>query len=220
MATKVSFSADGAREWQQTFAARIQSEASVRQFGVLAFSYGAENEQIKVEYVRVRKPDGTVVETPESSVLDVASEMSSAAPTYSDLRQKQIPVKALGVGDVLEYSIRSSQQKPEIPGHFWFDQYFVNDGIVLKQTLEIEVPKGKYVQVFSPEIKPETHDDGDRRTYMWTHSNLEPSKPDEKKNHAAEKDPPRVQITTFKNWELLLRRKPPLRPRLRTRQGS
>ncbi len=201
MANKVKFSTDGSREWQQTLSVRVQSEAAVRQFGVLAFSYGSENEQVKVVYVRVRKADGSVVETPESSIQDVATEVAAAAPTYSDLRQKQIPVKALEAGDVLEYCFLSSQRKPEIPGQFWYDQSFVANGVVLNQTLEISVPKQKYVQVFSPKLQAEVHDAGDQRVYLWRHSQLETSKPEDKKKPRGEDDALRVQITTFKNWE-------------------
>ena len=97
----MSFSTDGAREWRQTLAVRVQSEAAVRQFGVLSFSYSSESQQISIEYVRVRKSDGSVVETPASTALDVATAVAAVAPTYSDLRQKQIPVKGLGLGDAL-----------------------------------------------------------------------------------------------------------------------
>jgi TonB family protein len=200
METKVKFSDSGEREWRQTLSARIQSEAAVRQFGVLSFSYGAENEQVTIEYVRVRKPDGSVVETPESSVQDIATQVAAEAPTYVDLRQKQVPVKALAVGDVLEYSFHSTQQKPEIPGEFWYDQFFVNDSVVLKQTLEISVPKQKYVQVSSPKVKSEMREEGDQRVYLWQYSHLEPSKPDDKKKSTGEDELPKAQITTFRNW--------------------
>ena len=113
--------------------------------------------------------------------MDLATQVAAAAPTYSDLRQKQIPVKALGVGDVLEYSVRSSQQKPEVPGQFWYQQVLIDDSVVLNQSLEIRVPKDKYVQVSSPKLRYETRDEGDRRTYVWKHSHLAPSKPEEKK---------------------------------------
>src|SRR6185437_2635397 len=96
--TKVSFSATGAREWRQKVSVRVQSEAAVRQFGVLGFLYNSDNEQMEIEYVRVKNADGSVVETPVSSVMDIATQIAAAAPTYSDLRQKQVPVKALGVG--------------------------------------------------------------------------------------------------------------------------
>lgn len=154
-----------------------------------------------IEYVRVRKPDSSIVETPASSVLDVATEIATAAPTYSDVRQKQVPVNALGVGDVLEYSVHSVQQTPEVPGQFWYDQYFIDDTVVLNQTLEISVPKNKYVQVFSPKLQAETRDDGDQRIYLWKHSHLEPSRPEDKSKVTADVEAPKVRITTFKNWE-------------------
>jgi hypothetical protein len=73
LATNVRFSMDGSREWRQTLAVRAQSEVAVRQFGVLSFSYNSESQQISIEYVRVKKADGSVVETPASSALDVAT---------------------------------------------------------------------------------------------------------------------------------------------------
>lgn len=201
IATRVSFSMDGAREWRQTLAVRVQSEAAVRQFGVLAFSYSSDGEQIEIEYVRVRKPDGTIVETPKSSVMDVATQVAMMAPTYSDLRQKQVPVKALGVGDVLEYSVRSSRHKPEVPGQFWYEQAFIGNAVVLNQSLEIRVPKNKYVQVSSSNLKSEIRDEGDERVYVWRYAQLRPSKPEDKKKQGPQEDEPlKIRVTTFKNW--------------------
>jgi TonB family protein len=201
LTTKVSFAADGAKEWRQTLSARIQSEGAVRQFGVLAFSYGSATDQITIEYVRVKKANGSVVVTPNSSIMDVATEVATVAPTYSDLRQKQIPVKALGVGDVLEYSVRIVEQSPEIPGQFWYAQDLPEDGVILNQSIEIRVPKSKYVQVSSPKLKPEIHEEEDQRVYIWRHSHLDPGKPDPKQKPATEPDPPKIQLTTFRNWE-------------------
>ena len=170
--------------------------------GILGFLYNSDNERIEIEYVRVKKADGSVVETPASSVIDLATQVAAAAPTYSDLRQKQIPVKALGVGDVLEYSVRSSEQKPEVAGQFWYQQVFIDDAVVLNQSLEIRVPKDKYVQVSSPKLNSETRDEGDQRIYVWKHSHLALSESGDKKEGAATVDEsPKVQITTFRNWE-------------------
>ena len=41
---------------------RVQSESAVREFGLLAYPYMASFESLDVVYVRVRKPDGSVVE--------------------------------------------------------------------------------------------------------------------------------------------------------------
>ena len=71
-------------------------------------------------YVRVRKPDGTVVETPASDVQDLDSQVSRAAPMYTDQKEKHIAVKSLAARDVLEFRIRWTVQTPLALGYFWF----------------------------------------------------------------------------------------------------
>ncbi|HEY6987052.1 MAG TPA: DUF3857 domain-containing protein [Bryobacteraceae bacterium] len=131
----VIFAADGTWQIEQTASVRVQSDAGVQQFGVLSFPYNHDNQKVEIDYVRVRKSDASVVETPADNVQDISSEISRIAPTYSDLREKQIPVKALGLGDVLEYKIRFSQFKPDIAGQFSFVYNFLTNAIVLSETL-------------------------------------------------------------------------------------
>ena len=82
---------------------RIQSQAGVEEFGQLVFGYSSATEKLEVEYVRVRKPDGQVVVTPESTAQDFAPDVLKEAPMYSDYRQRHISVAALEPGDTLEY---------------------------------------------------------------------------------------------------------------------
>lgn len=201
MTTEVIFSQDGAREWRQTLAVRVQSEGVLRQLGVLSFPYGSANEEMTVDYVRVRKADGSVVATPQSSMVDTTAEIATSAPTYSDLRQKQIPVKALEVGDVLEYAVRSSQRKPEVPGQFWYQQVFLDNTVILNESLTVSMPKDTFVQVVSPKLKYETQEAAERRIYIWRRSQLEPSKTQDNKQATGENEAVRVRLTTFRNWE-------------------
>jgi hypothetical protein len=163
----ITFAGDGTWQREQTAVIRVQSEAAVRIFGVLGFPYNSENEHVEFVYVRVKKKDGSVIATPDSNVLDISSEVTRVAPMYTDLRQKQIPVKALGVGDVLEYSVRTVQSKPEIAGQFWYSQDFLTDAVVLEEELTIRFPAAKYVKVDSPTVKPKIYDDQGQKTYLW-----------------------------------------------------
>ncbi|MDQ2948431.1 MAG: DUF3857 domain-containing protein, partial [Acidobacteriota bacterium] len=182
---------------------RVLSDAGVREFGVLSFSYNSGTQDLQIEYVRVRKADGSVVTTPESSAQDVSSEISRVAPMYSDSREKQLPVKALGAGDVLEYKVRFIQKKPEIAGQFWYSQSFLSGAVVLNETLRVSVPAGKYVKVVSPSVKPELQEEQGRKTYLWTSAQLDPTKQDseKKKEHSSVTKLPAVQLTTFQNWD-------------------
>ena len=198
----VTFSADGTGQREESAEVRLQSEAGVRQFGVLTFHYEAGNHRVELLEVRVRKPDGSVVETPQTSVQDVSSEVTKAAPTYSDQREKQVPVKGLAVGDVLEYRLRLVGTRAEVPGQFWFQQDFVKGAVVLQETLRISVPADKYVQVKSPTAKPEVREEGGRKIYIWKTAQLEPTSAEKSKKKVAQTpEPPSVQLTTFRNWE-------------------
>jgi hypothetical protein len=54
----IAFAADGTSKREQAATIKMQSDAGVRQFGVLAFPYNSDNEKIEVLFVRVKKSDG------------------------------------------------------------------------------------------------------------------------------------------------------------------
>jgi tetratricopeptide (TPR) repeat protein len=200
----ITFSAVGTWQIEQTVAVLLQSDAGIQQLGVLSFSYNQDNQKIEVDYVRVRKPDGQIIATPDDNIQDISSEITRSAPTYSDLREKQIPVKALGVGDVLEYKIRFIQTKPEIAGQFWCAHAFITDTVVLSETLEIDVPEGKYVKLISPGVKPEVREKSGRKIYLWKTAHLEAASQEAgkpKKKNLPDAPANSVQLTTFKSWE-------------------
>jgi len=204
--TEYTFASDGTRSWEQNTVVRVQSEAGVRQFGVLTFPYSASNEKIDRIDVRVRKADGRVVETPAASVQDLPAEAARSAPTYSDLREKQVPVKGLARGDVLEYRARSSSTKAEVPGQFWMNYNFVKDAVALEETLRVAVPGNKFVNVKSATLQPAVHEENGQKVYIWKSAQLQPTKQndkkeDQKKEADAATAVPSVQLTTFKSWE-------------------
>src|SRR5438094_654129 len=91
VATDLHFADDGTGSREQTVVVRVQSESAVRQFGILSFAYKAGSERVEVVYIRVRKPDATVITTPASDLQDLSSEATRAAPSYSDLHEMQVP---------------------------------------------------------------------------------------------------------------------------------
>jgi hypothetical protein len=134
----VTFSDDGNSVRDQIARVRVQTDAGVKQWGLLTLPFQSATQTVEIDYVRVRKPDGSVVTTSADNVQDLDSEITRAAPFYSDLREKHIAVKGLATGDVLEYSVHWHGIKPLIPGQFWFDYNFQHDGIVLDEKFESE----------------------------------------------------------------------------------
>jgi tetratricopeptide (TPR) repeat protein len=200
--TVVIFENDGTSSRTTTCAVRVQSEAGVQHWGVIAAGYSSANERVEIGYVRVRKADGTVVETPADSAQDLTSEIMRVAPMYSDYHEKHVAVKGLGVGDVLEYEITVRLQTPLIPGQFWFAYDFDKTAIVLDEEVEANLPKEREVKVKGPDLKPVMAEVGNRRVCTWKTSNHEVRKNDEARR---EFPPPDILLSSFTSWDELAR---------------
>jgi hypothetical protein len=204
--TRVRFEADGTGSRELTGRIRVQSEAAIHDLGLLRFSYASTFESLNIDYVRVRKADGTVVVTPASDVQEVDSEVSRQAPMYTDEREKHIAVKALGSGDVLEYHMVWMVHDARAPGHFWIADNFVRDGICLDEQIEVDVPKAVPVKFFSGANAPAIKEEGPRRIYTLHHTNL--VRAADESEWAWEKGVgsaalPDILMTSFSSWRNL-----------------
>jgi tetratricopeptide (TPR) repeat protein len=208
--TRIVFENDGTGTRESEARIRIQSEAGVQRYGLLALSYQSSTESLDIDYVRVQKPDGTVVPTPAENTQDMAAEITRQAPFYSDLREKHVAVRGLGVGDALEFHAHWQTTKPLAPGQFWYAYNLSHDGIILQEQLQISVPRDRPVKWKSPGMKPAITEEGARRVFVWTGSQLEHKSSDQEKTEQettlyqtarGQLPPADVQISSFQSWE-------------------
>jgi tetratricopeptide (TPR) repeat protein/transglutaminase-like putative cysteine protease len=200
------FENDGTGREQIDARIKINSDSGVQALGQLKVGYSALSDKLEVVYVRVIKPDGTVINAPESGIQDVTF---PNALMYSDYHEKHISVPSLRPGDVVEYQFVRTIVDPLTPGQFATSYDFKDRGIVLDEQFEINVPKSRQIKLKSePGAEPKISDDGDRRVYRWKHSHLE----DEEETARKKKKPmrrhdedevPSVQLTTFESWQQL-----------------
>ena len=205
MTTRARYENDGTGFIENTRVVRVQSEAGIQRYGQLVFGYSSATEELVVNYVRVRKPDGQTVETPAANAQDFAPEVLESAPMYSDYRERHVTVVGLRPGDVLEYRITNRIATPLAPGEFWFEYDFPKRSAVTEARLEIDTPKSRDLRLKSPTRKYTTTENGDRRTYTWVVQNIVPDRKDRDEDEEAdnaEDEPefPDIQLTTFKDW--------------------
>ena len=208
---KEKFENDGTSSREETAHVRVQSDAGVQRYGLVSFSYASGTGTFQIDYVRVRKPDGSVVETPPENVQDMAAEITRQAPIYSDLHEKHVAVKGLSVGDVLEYRIAEHTTKPLAPGQFWTEYRFAREVIVLDEQLEISVPGSRTVKVKSTAFPPAVTEVGGYRVYTWHHPNLKVEKDENTDKRKATEllwqqargrlPQPDVLVSSFSSWE-------------------
>ena len=195
----IRFEDDGTGQRETIAVIRVQSQAGVQEMGQLIFGYSSATENFEVRYVRVRKPDGRVVETPASGAQDFAPDILREAPMYSDYRQRHISVSALAVGDVLEYDVIAHVTTPLAPHEFWYEHAFPRDVVVRENLLQIDLPKSRGVKIKSPKRQYQTQETGDRRIYTWEIKDFIPDRKHEDEEDFD--DQPDVQMTSFGSWQ-------------------
>jgi len=198
--TRIRAEADGTGTRENTARIRILSDSGVKEMAVLVFTYTTSNQQVEIGYVRVIKPDGSIVVTPDYNVQDMPADVSRSAPMYSDIHQKHVTVKGLGVGDTLEYQVTLRTLKAEVAGQFWTEYSFEKNLVVLDEQLDLDLPAEKAVTVTAAPLQPSVTTVNGRKLYHWASSNLarpDPDAPPESKKHWK----PSVQVTTFASWE-------------------
>src|SRR5256885_9761491 len=198
---RARFENDGTGVEETEAVIHVQSKAGVDQLGQLVFGYSSATEQLKVDYVRVRKPDGQVITTPDSTAQDFAPDILREAPMYSDYRQRHISVTALQAGDTLEYRTVTRIVTPLAAGHFWYEHTFPKGIVVNEDRLEIDIPKTREVKLKAPDRKPDIQENGDRRIYTWVVKDFRPDRDKDADRDDEDDSSPDVQITTFTDWK-------------------
>ena len=202
--TLYRFEKDGTGRRESHTRLKIQSEAGVQQFGQLLFGYNSANERLDIAFVRVKKPDGSVVTTAPDGVQDLSSPVQRIAPVYTDFRQKHVTVQGLRPGDTLEFSVVTIVHTALAPGQFWAEYEFQRQLIVLDEQLQIDVPADQPITLktrtgFDPSIREENG----RRTYTWTHANLKRQDDTGESTPKGKQEPQvaAIRLTTFQSWE-------------------
>ena len=213
VSTAYRFEPDGTGKRELSLRVKVQSDAGVERFGQVIFGYSSANEKLDMDFVRVRKADGTVVNAAATDIQDLTAPVAREAPIYTDLRQKHITVPGLRPGDVLEYHFVWTIHTPLAQNHFWVEHDFIKKGvIVLDDQLTINIPGASKVKLKTePDFDPTVKEEDGRRIYSWKHANLKPDSEQEDKDEEGDKeeadkeDPeefhPDVQLTTFQSWD-------------------
>lgn len=196
-----TYDADGSMAEDQEERVRVQSAAGVERMGTIVLPFSRELDTLEVRYVRVRKPDGTTVETPVTSAIDVPADVTREAPIYSDIYLRQINVQGLAAGDTIEYAVHK-RERSLVPGAFYFEHGW-NDEVLSKDTeLRVSVPADRAVIVKSADPQPVVSSADGRRTYVWHRVNLTHPSETEAAIRAYESRirPAAIQMTSFRDW--------------------
>ena len=209
--------ADGTGVREKTVEVQVQTESALKDMAVISVPFAANSEHVEWVYARIRHKDGSTTETPSAGAIEIAEPVTREAPFYSDLKESQLPLKDLRVGDRVEWKWRVIRNKAEAANQFWGEEMFDRTGVVLAESVVLDVPKDVAVTVWSPKAKAVESTEGDRHIYRWTTDNKKPTvgaeataaaEAEKKRVRTADEELddrygklPDVAWTTFKSWE-------------------
>jgi tetratricopeptide (TPR) repeat protein len=201
----VRFENDGTTQETVHERVKIQNEAGLKQYGIITFGFTATSD-FKIDMVEVHKKNGTIVKAGPENIQESSPEISRTAPVYSDLRQKEVTVPGLAVGDEVIFQY-TSREKSLIPGQFWFQHSFRKNAVVLAETVQLSVPKDRKLHIkYQSEYTPVIQEEVDRKIYSWRTANEKIA--EQKERQASQKltklgdgPPPSIEVSTIESWE-------------------
>lgn len=202
--TTVHFENDGTSERHLNVRVHVNTDVGAQQFKTLSFGYNASSGALALAYLRVRKPEGTVVEAKRDAVKDTPSAIAKDAPAFSDIRDVQIATPALAPGDTLDYEVVAKTLKPAAPGQFWYSHSFLTGTRVSDEELRIEVPTAHAIHIhWSPQFVPVVTMEGSEKIYSWKRISADTNSVSAtaKEDGTQLKNPsPDVALTSFTDW--------------------
>jgi len=139
-----------------------------------SFSWSPQHQKLIVNWVKVVRPDGTVVSDAPSHVQESDVPAATDDPVYSDRRVRRMSLSGVAPGTLVDYSYTIEETKPFMPRDF-YESWSVSTGLqVARSRLIIELPTGVQPRIRETNLnfKRVEHVAKGRHSYMWATGNL------------------------------------------------
>jgi hypothetical protein len=168
--THYRFENDGTGQKVQSNQTRIMTEAGRRGFRELYFQYSSRTSDLRIDFFRIRKVDGSVIDADVSKAFDLTSPTSF----------KGIRLPNVEVGDLLEYQTTTTIRTPVKPSDFWVIHYANHYVTVKSEVVTLDVPAARKLSFKAlKSAKYQVEEKGNRRIYRWEVSNPQPRRPED-----------------------------------------
>ena len=97
---------------------QILSAEAVEEYAEHEFSYAPGHQRLTVNWIRVVRPDGTVVSERPTQVQDADIPASLDDPVYSDTKVRRYSLSGVIPGTIVDWSYTLEERKPFLAGDF------------------------------------------------------------------------------------------------------
>ncbi|MFI5257006.1 MAG: DUF3857 domain-containing transglutaminase family protein [Gemmatimonadales bacterium] len=168
----------GTRTFRQII--QVLKPSAVRRLQEQTFSYSPQHEKLTVNWMRVVRPDGSVVSDKPSHVQESDVPAPTDDPVYSDRKLVRSSLSGVAPGTLVDYSYTTEELKPFLPGDF-LQSWSVSTGLqVARSRLIVDLPAEvtPRIQERNLNFKRTEKVVGGRRAYTWATADLPKIKPE------------------------------------------
>lgn len=177
----VRYEADGTGRMTYRQVIQILSPDAVEDFAEHQFSYAPGHQRLTVNWIRVVRPDGTIVSDAPTQVQDSDVPATMGDPVYTDTKVRRYSLSGVAPGTIVDWSYTIEELKPFLPGDF-SGSWSVHTGRFTRRS--------RYVVDLPAAIKPHLIERNltfarresvahGRRVYVWATEDVPRVKPEE-----------------------------------------
>ena len=167
----------GTRTFRQVV--QILTQQAAERFGEQVFSYSSSREKLTVNWLRVVRPDGSVVSAQATHEQESDAPTALESPVYSDARLHRATLGGVAPGTIVDWSYTVETLKPVMPGDYFSGWTVTNSRLTRRSRFIVDVPAS-----VAPRIKErnlpfarQTTEAHGRKVYTWATQDV-PKAPD------------------------------------------
>lgn len=148
---------------------QILNQDGVEDWAEQSFGYDASREKLRINWIRVVKPDGTVISDGPSHEQESLSPVALSAPVYSDGKVRRVSLAGVAPGTIVDYSYTTERFGAPLPGDFYSAWSVHTSRLTRRSRLVVDMPESYHprIQEHNLRFKPQVTVAKGRRTYVW-----------------------------------------------------
>jgi transglutaminase-like putative cysteine protease len=168
------FDADGRGTKTYRQVAQILRPEAVADFAEHEFSYIPGHQQLTVNWIRVVRPDGTVVSEQPTQIQDADIPAALGNPVYSDTKVRRYSLSGVAPGTIVDWSYTLEELQPFLPGDFSANWSVHTGRLTRRSRYLVDLPANLRPHLVEENLDFPRRETlvGSRRTYLWATSDV------------------------------------------------
>jgi transglutaminase-like putative cysteine protease len=175
------YEADGTGSSTYRQVSQILTTEAVAEYAEHEFSYSPSRQRLTVNWIRVVRPDGTIISDTPGPLQDADVPASLTDPVYSDIKVRRYSLRGVEPGTIVDWSYTLDELKPALPGDFSTSWSVHTGRFTRRSRFLVDLPATLRPLLLERNLdfrRRETVHQG-RRTYVWARAEVPPVEPED-----------------------------------------